>query len=59
MTIAIEQFRVGRELWLDLVLLRTFRGPAAAYAINWRKAAQNSGSYQEASERTKRTINKV
>jgi hypothetical protein len=41
MIIGIEQLRVVRELWLDLVLLWTFRGSAGAYAINWRRAAQN------------------
>jgi sterol desaturase/sphingolipid hydroxylase (fatty acid hydroxylase superfamily) len=39
MTIGIEQFRVGRELWLDRMLLQPFRGPAGAYAITWRRAA--------------------
>ncbi len=39
MTIGIEQFRDGRELWLDRMLLQPFRGPAGAYAITWRRAA--------------------
>jgi sterol desaturase/sphingolipid hydroxylase (fatty acid hydroxylase superfamily) len=39
MTIGIEQFRAGRELWLDRMLLQPFRGPAGAYAITWRRAA--------------------
>ena len=39
MTIGIEQFRNGRELWLDRMLLQPFRGPAGAYAITWRSAA--------------------
>ena len=39
MTIGIEQFRVGRELWLDRMLLQPFRGPAGAYAITARRAA--------------------
>jgi sterol desaturase/sphingolipid hydroxylase (fatty acid hydroxylase superfamily) len=38
-TIGIEQFRDGRELWLDRMLLQPFRGPAGAYAITWRRAA--------------------
>jgi len=39
MTIGIEQFREGRELRLDRMLLQPFRGPAGAYAITWRRAA--------------------
>lgn len=39
MTIGIEQFRNGRELWLDRMLLQPFRGPAGRYAITWRSAA--------------------
>ena len=39
MTIGIEQFRDGRELWLDRMLLQPFRGPVGAYAITWRRAA--------------------
>ena len=39
MTIGIEQFRDGRELWLDRMLLQPFRGPADAYPITWRRAA--------------------
>jgi sterol desaturase/sphingolipid hydroxylase (fatty acid hydroxylase superfamily) len=39
MTIGIEEFRDGRELWLDRMLLQPFRGPAGAYAITWRRAA--------------------
>jgi len=39
MTIGIEQFRDGRELWLDRMLLQPFRGPAGAYAITRRRAA--------------------
>jgi sterol desaturase/sphingolipid hydroxylase (fatty acid hydroxylase superfamily) len=39
MAIGIEQFRDGRELWLDRMLLQPFRGPAGAYAITWRRAA--------------------
>jgi len=39
MTIGIEQFREGRELWLDRMLLQPFRGPAGGYPITWRSAA--------------------
>jgi len=39
MTIGIEQFREGRELRLDRMLLQPFRGPVGAYAITWRRAA--------------------
>ena len=39
MTIGIEQFRDGRELWLDRMLLQPFRGSAGAYPITWRRAA--------------------
>ena len=39
MTIGIEQFRVGRELWLDRMLLQPFWGPTGPYAITWRRAA--------------------
>jgi len=39
MTIGIEQFRSGRELWFDRMLLQPFRGPAGAYAITRRRAA--------------------
>jgi sterol desaturase/sphingolipid hydroxylase (fatty acid hydroxylase superfamily) len=39
MTIGIEQFREGRELWLDRMLLQPFRGTAGAYPITWRRAA--------------------
>jgi sterol desaturase/sphingolipid hydroxylase (fatty acid hydroxylase superfamily) len=37
MTIGIEQFREGRELWLDRLLLQPLRGDAGAYPINRRK----------------------
>jgi sterol desaturase/sphingolipid hydroxylase (fatty acid hydroxylase superfamily) len=33
MTIGIEQFRDGRELWLDRLLVQPFRGPASGYPI--------------------------
>ena len=36
MTIGIEQFREGRELWLDRLLLQPLRGKAGAYPINRR-----------------------
>lgn len=36
MTIGIEQFREGRELWLDRLLLIPFRGDAGSYPINRR-----------------------
>jgi sterol desaturase/sphingolipid hydroxylase (fatty acid hydroxylase superfamily) len=39
MRIGIEQFRNGRELRLDRMLLQPFRSPAGAYAIAWRRAA--------------------
>ncbi len=39
MTIGIEQFRVGRELWLDRMLLQPFRGPVGAYPLTWKRAA--------------------
>jgi len=39
MTISIEQFRDGRELRLDRMLLQPFRGPAGGYPITWRSAA--------------------
>jgi sterol desaturase/sphingolipid hydroxylase (fatty acid hydroxylase superfamily) len=39
MTIGIEEFREGRELWLDRMLLQPFRGTAGAYPITWRRAA--------------------
>jgi sterol desaturase/sphingolipid hydroxylase (fatty acid hydroxylase superfamily) len=39
MTIGIDQFREGRELWLDRMLLQPLRGPAGPYAITWRTAA--------------------
>lgn len=34
MTIGIEQFRTGRDLWLDRLLFQPFRGPASDYPIN-------------------------
>jgi sterol desaturase/sphingolipid hydroxylase (fatty acid hydroxylase superfamily) len=34
MTIGIEQFRTGRDLWLDRLLFQPFRGPASGYPIN-------------------------
>lgn len=34
MTIGIEQFRTGRDLWLDRLLFLPFRGPASGYPIN-------------------------
>jgi sterol desaturase/sphingolipid hydroxylase (fatty acid hydroxylase superfamily) len=33
MTIGIEQFRDGRELWLDRLLVQPFHGPASGYPI--------------------------
>jgi sterol desaturase/sphingolipid hydroxylase (fatty acid hydroxylase superfamily) len=36
MTIGIEQFREGRELWLDRLLLQPLRGEPGAYPINRR-----------------------
>ena len=36
MTIGIEQFRDGRELWLDRLLLQPLRGEAGSYPINRR-----------------------
>ena len=36
MTIGIEQFRDGRELWLDRLLLQPLRGKAGTYPINRR-----------------------
>ncbi len=36
MTIGIEQFRDGRELWLDRLLLQPFRRDDGGYAINRR-----------------------
>jgi sterol desaturase/sphingolipid hydroxylase (fatty acid hydroxylase superfamily) len=38
MTIGIEQFREGRELWLDRLLLQPLRGKAGAYPINRRNS---------------------
>ena len=34
MTIGIEQFRTGRDLWLDRMLIQPLRGPASGYPIN-------------------------
>ena len=34
MTIGIEQFRTGRDLWLDRLLVQPLRGPASGYPIN-------------------------
>jgi sterol desaturase/sphingolipid hydroxylase (fatty acid hydroxylase superfamily) len=36
MTIGIEQFRDGRELWIDRMLTQPFRGPTGPYAISAR-----------------------
>jgi len=36
MTIGIEQFRDGRELWIDRMLTQPFRGPTGRYAISTR-----------------------
>jgi sterol desaturase/sphingolipid hydroxylase (fatty acid hydroxylase superfamily) len=36
MTIGIEQFREGRELWLDRMLTQPARGPASGYPLNKR-----------------------
>lgn len=33
MTIGIEQFRDGRELWLDRMLVQPLRGPASGYPL--------------------------
>ncbi len=33
MTIGIEQFRTGRDLWLDKLLIQPFRGKAGTYAF--------------------------
>ena len=38
MTIGIEQFREGRELWLDRLLLQPLRGKAGTYPINRRNS---------------------
>lgn len=37
MTIGIEHFRTGRDLWLDRMLVQPIKGPASGYPIN-RKA---------------------
>lgn len=34
MTIGIEQFRTGRDLWLDRMLVQPVKGPASGYPIN-------------------------
>ncbi|MEH6645442.1 sterol desaturase family protein [Sulfitobacter sp.] len=34
MTIGIEQFRTGRDLWLDRMLVQPIKGPASGYPIN-------------------------
>lgn len=34
MTIGIEQFRTGRDLWLDRMLVQPVKGPATGYPIN-------------------------
>jgi len=34
MTIGIEQFRTGRDLWLDRMLVQPLKGPASGYPIN-------------------------
>jgi sterol desaturase/sphingolipid hydroxylase (fatty acid hydroxylase superfamily) len=34
MTIGIEQFRTGRDLWLDRMLVQPIKGPASGYSIN-------------------------
>jgi sterol desaturase/sphingolipid hydroxylase (fatty acid hydroxylase superfamily) len=34
MTIGIEQFRTGRDLWLDRMLVQPITGPAIGYPIN-------------------------
>ena len=34
MTIGIEQFRTGRDLWIDRLLFQPFRGTASGYPIN-------------------------
>jgi sterol desaturase/sphingolipid hydroxylase (fatty acid hydroxylase superfamily) len=34
MTIGIEQFRTGRDLWLDRMLVQPVKGPANGYPIN-------------------------
>lgn len=34
MAIGIEQFRTGRDLWLDRMLVQPIKGPASGYPIN-------------------------
>jgi sterol desaturase/sphingolipid hydroxylase (fatty acid hydroxylase superfamily) len=41
MTIGIEQFRTGRDLWLDRMLVQPIKGPASGYPIN-REAGKKS-----------------
>lgn len=43
MTIGIDQFRDGRELWLDRLLLQPLRGKAGTYPINRRAPGPGAG----------------